>query len=152
MSVLARFDILGTPVQQGSKRGFNRGGRVQLVEDAGPRHKAWRATVADRAREIADADPLAPYTGPLFVTIDFRFTMPAKRSAATLRAGIAWKSTTPDIDKLERALYDGLKVGGLIHDDAIIAMHLVRKLEVTGNGAWLGAHVVIQPLTGTPLP
>lgn len=151
MSVLARFDILGTPVQQGSKRAFVRGGRAQLVEDAGPRHKAWRTIVADRARDIADADPLAPYTGPLFVTIDFRFPMPAKRSAATRRAGVAWKSTTPDIDKLERALYDGLKVGGLIHDDAIIAMHLVRKLEVTGNGSWLGAHVVIQPLTGTPI-
>ena len=59
MTVLARFDILGTPVQQGSKKGFMQGGRVQLVEDAGPRHKSWRATVAEAARTVADADPLA---------------------------------------------------------------------------------------------
>ena len=85
-----------------------------------------------------------PLDGPLGLSVEFRFPMPAARKRAVRAAGKAWKTTAPDIDKLLRCLCDGLSAGGLIVDDARFCAVEVTKIEVT---TWTGAIVSLTTET-----
>lgn len=139
------FTVLGTPVAQGSKRAIVRGGKAVLLE-MGVGHHSWRAAVAlaaFQARQTLDVT----LDGPLHVTARFRFQMPASRPKATREAGECWKISAPDLDKLARALGDGLTEGGLIVDDRCIVEWVLSKIETTG---WTGAEIHIKQIEGQP--
>jgi len=143
------FEVAGMPAPQGSKTRMPNGAIIE-GRDKGQRerHKNWRSAVADTARAIASLrDVVAPLDGPLHVTVTYRFPMPKSRSKVVREAGRAWKTSAPDIDKLDRATFDGLVAGGLIRDDAIIAEGEHRKIEVVG---WTGAEIWIERLPATP--
>ena len=127
------FDVVGQPAAQGSKRHVG-GGR--MVETAAG-HAPWRAAVAAAARTHA---PDTPLDGPITLIVVFRFTMPKSRPRAVRDAGTAPKTTAPDLDKLVRAVGDGLQAGGLIADDARIAEVRASKVEVIG---WTGATITV---------
>lgn len=114
------FTIEGVPVQQGSKKGFSRKGStiVQLVDDNADMLKPWRALVRSRASEVSTIWP--QFEGPLAVTVDFY--MP--RGATVKRARPCVK---PDLDKLVRALFDGITDSGLWGDDALVVDMHVRE-------------------------
>lgn len=142
------FDIVGIPHQQGSKQRF---GKVMVeagTAESRAKHKAWRGVVAERAREVCD-ELGVQFDGPLQLEVVFRFPMPASRSKADRLLGTIPKVSAPDLDKLIRALGDGLTAGGLIRDDARVATIIAMKLEVT---AWTGATVCISkiPTKGNP--
>lgn len=143
---LAEFNILGIPTPQGSKTRMPNGAMIEGSSTSGRlKHKSWRAAVAEAAQEAAEArrssiHGFAPLDGPLWLVVTFRFPMPASRNKATREAGRAPKTTAPDLDKLVRALGDGLTQGGLIRDDARIATCWADKVEVIG---WSGAEVWI---------
>ena len=65
---MIRFDVVGVPVQQGSKRHIG-GGR--MIESAGTRHRDWRHAVATEARAVAAGIPDAPLDGPLCLSVQF---------------------------------------------------------------------------------
>lgn len=116
---MTTFFVYGEPRPQGSKTPLpTKGGKVVMVEGgndlARERNRNWRQDVAHAARLAHGNQP--PMDGPLRVTLRFVFPRPksAKRDAR-------WKDTRPDIDKLERAVLDALKVGGVIVDDARVA-------------------------------
>ena len=120
------FQVVGTPVPQGSTRAFVVNGRAvttsktrNLVE--------WRRAIADGARQANGfADPLE---GPLSVTVYFTLRRP--KSAPRREV---WPAKRPDLDKLVRAVLDGLSVDAqVIRDDAQV----------------VGAH---GPLCLSPLP
>lgn len=138
-----RFEVLGLPAPQGDKSAVIIGGKPRLIEgkrgSGRDRHKTWRTVVADAARDIAD-DLDEPLDGPLGLSVEFRFPMPASRRKADRVAGWALKTTAPDLDKLIRALGDSLEAGGLIVSDARFCAIEARKVEVTG---WTGAVVEI---------
>lgn len=122
------FFIPGTPVPQGSKTAFVVGGRAVVTDQNRSTLKPWRATVATYASEQART-----FNSPVAVTL--RFTMPRPQKPR-------WHvpAVKPDIDKLVRAMLDGLTEGGLIADDArVVDLHAT---EIYGDQ--LGAHVIVK--------
>lgn len=115
---MIRFEVLGAPVPQGSKRAFVRNGRAILTESA-RNVGTWRRAIADVAQPYIPAQPL---DGPLQVTLFFR--LPVPKSAPKRRRLPAVKK--PDIDKLARACLDAL-TGLVYRDDSQITDLIVHK-------------------------
>jgi Holliday junction resolvase RusA-like endonuclease len=139
------FEVLGMPSPQGSKRAFVVGGKARMTDMGSTKAVAWRDSVSATARDIA-AD-VGKLDGPLALSVEFRFPMPASRKRAVREQGRAWKVTAPDIDKLLRCLCDGLSAGGLIADDARFCEIDATKVEVT---TWTGAIVTLSEAGGFP--
>lgn len=135
------FDVVGTPAPQGSKRMVPTAQGDRLIETNHGHKRVWRGTVAQAAR-AAHGDA-APLDGPLRVEITFRFSMPRSRPARVRTAGVAWKTSAPDVDKLVRSTLDALTEAGAIADDARIAELVARKIEIVG---WTGATIVVTAL------
>jgi Holliday junction resolvase RusA-like endonuclease len=138
-TTLASFDIIGLPAPQGSKSVMPGGRLVEGSSTSGRlKHKSWRAAVAEASRELAGDEP---HDGPLTLQVTFRLPMPASRPKRIQVCGEWPKSTKPDLDKLVRALCDGMEEGGLIRDDSRIYAIDAMKLEVVG---WTGAEVTLK--------
>ena len=110
-----QFKVPGIPVPQGSTRAFvvkGKGGAPAraVTTAANPRTKGWRNDVAALALEHA---PPALWTGPVLISMAFRFPRPA----SVPRHKREWPVTKPDLDKLIRAIYDAL-TGIVWKDDA----------------------------------
>lgn len=112
------FTVRGLPVAQGSARAFIAGKRAIIATDANRTTTplgAWRTAIANEAR-AAMGD--APYlSGPLRVTVLFALPRPRSHYLSVTRARPVpvlrddapyWHTTTPDVDKLVRALLDAL--------------------------------------------
>jgi crossover junction endodeoxyribonuclease RusA len=139
------FEVVGVPAPQGSKTVVAGKGQRAHVVEAGSKvgraaQRAWRATVADIARNVADQFD-GPLDGPLELAITFRLPMPASRPKRIQAAGLAWSTVKPDLSKLIRSTEDALTDAGLIRDDARICYLEARKLEVVG---WTGAQIIIR--------
>lgn len=137
--------VVGDCAAQGSKTAFvnPRTGRPVMREMGGVKLKTWRTAVAEAAAEYTE---LPAMDGPLWLVVTFRFAMPASRGRAARLAGIAFKRTAPDLDKLVRSTGDALKTSGLIRDDARFARIYATKIEVLDG--WLGATIAIHQLEG----
>jgi Holliday junction resolvase RusA-like endonuclease len=147
---MIQFEVLGTPMPQGSKKAFAAHGRAMMKEAGGLNHAAWRNAVAKAAKDVAGHDGVtAPLTGPLRVDITYRFPMPKSRPKAVRQAGIGWKTTVPDKDKLDRCIGDALQAGGLIADDSLICDGGSTKYETTG---WTGCIISITPMNQKETP
>jgi crossover junction endodeoxyribonuclease RusA len=137
------FTVHGVPAPQGSTRAFVVGNRAVTTNRGNRSQAAWRDSVAAAAADQASLTGCV--TGPVEVTLYFRFPMPKSRKAADRQRGWCWKSTAPDIDKLVRSTLDGLQAGGLLRDDALVVDIAATKREV--HDAWTGA--VIQLMEAT---
>lgn len=125
--IVAELEVVGLPAPKGSKTGFYNQTlkRVVIVEGkSGPGRKAvaaWQDAVCEQARLFIEAHPQPPLTGPLAVDLKFRFP-PTKSDPYRF-----WHATKPDLDKLVRATFDAMKLGGLIADDASICKLVTLK-------------------------
>lgn len=133
------FKIFGTPKPQGSKKAFMAGGKAMMAEAGGGAHAQWRNAVAEAAHQNVPFG--GRLDGRLVVRLVFWFPMPASRPKAIKAIGKCPKTTAPDIDKLQRAVLDGLMAGGLIRDDATIFRIEAQKWETRG---WTGCEVTIS--------
>lgn len=138
--MIVRFDVIGDPKPQGSKKAFVANGRAIMTE--GNTHAAWRNQVADAARQAAIGLLLceAPLDGPLEARVEFRFAMPKSRPKRVRDQGESPKTTAPDVDKLVRTVFDGLQAGGLIADDSRVWRVVASKVETTG---WTGCTITL---------
>lgn len=115
------FWAYGVPVPQGSKKiGRNSAtGRPLLVNDNDKALKPWRETVDFFARRAMRR--LERFEGPVRVELTFYMPRPQShyKTDRTLKASApAWPAVKPDIDKLERSVFDSLTSSGLWADDA----------------------------------
>jgi len=133
------FEVVGVPVQQGSKRHVGNGVMIEAANG----HREWRHAVATEAAAVAALTSGAPLDFPLCLSVRLRFPMPASRPKRIQRIGIGWKVSTPDLDKLVRSIGDALTESGLIRDDARIVMVMASKVEVTD---WAGAQIQLHRL------
>lgn len=148
MTVLAELRVIGVPKPQGSKRAFVVNGQARMTESAGAAGAQWRDAIAVAAKNLADrildtashSHNVPPFTGPLGLSVEFRFPMPKSRTKAQHLQGRIYKTTAPDTSKLVRSLEDGLQAAGLIKDDALFVAIEASKVETTG---WTGAVVTI---------
>lgn len=116
------FFAWGTPVPQGSKNAYVRGGRAVLV-DANPQLKAWRAQV--RAAAAAAVEDAGWETLDEPCRVHLGFTMPAPK-----RPRWDVPAVKPDLDKLTRAVFDALTDAGVWKDDSrVVSMEVTKKYE-----------------------
>jgi Holliday junction resolvase RusA-like endonuclease len=112
------FDVPGQPKSQGSKRIGEHG---QMFEQGGHELAAWRKTIAQlamlhrRGRTIDAA---------VTVRLSFRVRYVGKSWPPKQR----W-----DVDKLARAVLDGIVSGGLLADDALVVELHVTKHPVPSD-------------------
>lgn len=105
---------------------------------------AWRKAVAAAAREVHKGEPLDE---PLITRLDFYLPKPKKPRWLV-------PATAPDIDKLERAINDGLQDGGLIKNDSRVVQSITEKhYAKERTGCWVtvfkhgatAVHIDFQP-------
>jgi Holliday junction resolvase RusA-like endonuclease len=145
-SPVVSFTVHGTPMPQGSMKAFNAGGRAMVKPSGGLKFAQWRNAVAEAASRAAAEH--GRIDGPVQLVVAFRFPMPKSRPAAVRKAGIARKTTAPDLDKLLRAVGDTLVAGGLLADDAQIAGVFASKWETTdAPGAAISVATLLREAT-----
>jgi Holliday junction resolvase RusA-like endonuclease len=124
------FFVAGVPKPQGSKRYI---GNNRFVEASDV--KPWRRAIGKAADAALLASDLTPIDEPVVVLAVF--CMPKPKTVNRL-----WPSVAPDLDKLQRALGDGMTVDGsvLVDDSRIVAW---QSFKVYADVP--GVYVVIEP-------
>jgi len=102
-------------------------GKIAMIEGSkkgAVKHKEWRRAVADAARDhLAQGGETVP-DGPVAVNLTFHLAKP-KSTPKYQR----WVRVKPDLDKLIRAVLDGLADGGaLVGGDSRVAEIKARKV------------------------
>jgi crossover junction endodeoxyribonuclease RusA len=133
MPVLAVF-VCGLPRAQGSKRHVGGGVMAESSEFVKP----WRSDI--RAHLLsADGLPLARFDGA--VHLDMEFVMTRPRSAPKRSEPPAIKR--PDLDKLQRAVFDAVGSAGVWRDDSqVVSVRASKRLARIDEP--LGLHLVIM--------
>jgi Holliday junction resolvase RusA-like endonuclease len=145
------FTVAGRPQQRGSKKAFQRqGGGRPLMVDANAKSGPWMAAVASAASEAVAGKALLE--GPLSIDVTFHLKRPGthfhkRKSGNVLRADApVYHASTPDADKLMRAIGDALS-GVVYRDDSQLAVvTLVKYYTSSSEGAVIG----IKELTPSP--
>lgn len=129
---MTSFFIPGRPAAQGSKRHVG-GGR--MIE-ASKRLPGWRKQIADVATMYRSRDAAVFPDQALAVELEFVVARP-KYAIGKLLPAI--KRSSGDIDKLARAVLDGL-TGICYKDDSQVTALTCRK-RLAGRGEEIGVHV-----------
>lgn len=118
--------VYGTPVPQGSKRlGRNRSTGKAIVLEDNKDTAPWREHVGWAARKaLTAAGQAKPLDVPLKVQVTF--VMPKPASAPKRRR--TWPSTKPDIDKLQRAVFDAMTASGVWREDSRVQKVSAEKV------------------------
>lgn len=119
--------------------GKTRDGRLFVRPDNPKSLQSWRSDVSNAA--AAHVAQHGKVNGAVSLRVVFRFGMPKSRSKGDRSWGLAWRTGTPDLDKLVRAVGDALKSGGMYGDDAQIAYFEVWKIEAWES--WTGALIQV---------
>ena len=91
--------------------------------------KAWRRAVS------LEADRGVEFDAPVVVTLGF-VLIPPKRPRWLVPA------VKPDVDKLVRAVFDGLVDGGLLYDDSrVVELHVTKRYANPGDMPGVGINV-----------
>jgi Holliday junction resolvase RusA-like endonuclease len=154
------FTVYGDPASQAGMRTvpilrkggepvmFNGRPLTRQITEGSKGLKSWRQEVSDAAHMQAEVHgKLVP---PIECWMEWHFLMPASRPKWAKVLGLIPKITKPDGDKLQRAVWDSLKTGGLIPDDANITNWHGAKVEVSDG--WIGVRIKLRELpSGKPV-
>jgi crossover junction endodeoxyribonuclease RusA len=120
------IEVRGLPAPQGSKRHVGHGIMVESSKAVAP----WREAVRAETQRGMSGD--RPLSGPVAVEVTVRLPRPkghygTGRNSGTVKLSAPrFPAGRPDLDKLLRALFDGLTMGGAWADDS----------QVVNLGAW----------------
>ena len=121
-----KIRVNGSPAPQGSKTIGRYGGMYESSKKVGP----WRNAVRTETQRVCSH----PFSGPVEVIITFYLVRPKGHYGTGKNAGVlkpsspAYPKTTPDVDKMTRAVFDGLKDGGAFRDDAqVVDLHATKR-------------------------
>ena len=136
--------VHGAPAPQGSKTRMPNGAMVESSKKVGP----WRADV----KAAAEATGSSMLLQPVGVEIQFRLARPRShyrtgKDTSHLLTGTApaHPKGKPDVDKLARAVLDGLKAAGMYADDAqVIDLRAVKAYALRGQPP--GAVITIREI------
>lgn len=129
------FSAFGTPRPQGSKR-YVGNGRFIEASDVMP----WRRTIAEAVQLAFQATgDERPFTAP--VVVYATFFLPRPKSVKRI-----FPTVPPDLDKLQRALGDGLSINAkALEDDSLIVKWVASKVYADSREA--GVRVAIKLAT-----
>ena len=123
-----KFFVKGKPVPQGSMK-FIRPG--VMIHSRAADLAVWRADIARNAELFG----FKPVSGGIKVEIDFIFSRPKSVQRA-------FPTVAPDLDKLIRAVLDGL-TGVAYEDDSQVILIQATKTYGQNVGAWIGIEQVL---------
>jgi crossover junction endodeoxyribonuclease RusA len=141
------IDVRGLPAPQGSKRHVGGGRMVEMSKAVGP----WREAVRAETQRVMGAWTDGGLDGAVQVNLTFKLIRPkghyrTGRNAHLLRDGApAYPAGKPDIDKLARAVLDGLTAGGAWKDDSQVVVLACEKVYAAAPGC----RITVTDLEGT---
>lgn len=111
--------VPGNPAPQGSKNAITRrrpdGKPATVLIESSKRVQPWREDIrAQLLDQPADVQSCWPYAGG--ITLLLEYVMPRPKSTPKSYTPAAAKK--PDLDKLERAVFDAITSSGVWHDDS----------------------------------
>jgi len=130
---MIEFSVGGIPVPQGSTRALvTKAGRAIVTNSNSNRLALWRNdVVAAASRTLGDRPAIA---APVAVVLWFYLPRPKSHYRTGTNAHLLRDNApelpakTPDIDKLIRAILDGLTVAGVIADDSLVcSLHASKE-------------------------
>lgn len=130
---MIKITVDGTPAPQGSKVRNRAGAIYESNKAVAP----WREAVRAETQRAAGR----PLTGAVYARIVFRLARPkghygTGRNAAAVKASAPdYPHGKPDLDKLARAVLDGLTAGGAWTDDAQVVSMEAYKVYADRTGA-----------------
>lgn len=136
--------VRGRPAPQGSKRHVGNGRMVEMSKAVGPWREAVRTETQRKIRE--------PVAGAVSVAIWFMLPRPKSHYRTGQNANLLRDSAParpagpPDIDKLCRAVLDGLTMGGAWKDDGQVVTLVAQKRYAIGGTA--GCKIEITEVAG----
>jgi crossover junction endodeoxyribonuclease RusA len=109
--------IVGEPAPQGSKRHVGNG----VMIEASKKVKPWRKAVADQIAKAFAIQGESRFEGAVEIEQIFLLAKPAsvRRELPTV---------PPDLDKLERGLFDALTLTKIWTDDSLVVVSRARKV------------------------
>jgi|TARA_R110000868_G_scaffold74293_5_gene214773 crossover junction endodeoxyribonuclease RusA len=126
---MQKFLVKGKPVPQGSMKFIKPG---VMIHSRAADLALWRADIARNA----ELNGYKPVSGAVKVEIDFLFIRPKSSKRV-------FPSVTPDLDKLIRAVLDGL-TGVAYEDDCQVILIQATKTYGRYVGAWIGVEQVFD--------
>ena len=130
--------VNGRPAPQGSKRHVGNGRMIEQSKAVKP----WRDAVRTETQKVMVTERRTTLSGPVNVTIRFYLPRPAwhfgtGRNRAVVKPSAPGRpvSKKDDLDKLCRAVLDGLTVGGAWADDGQVVQLAAGKWYVPGDAA-----------------
>lgn len=139
------FFCPGKPIQQGSK---NIGRHGQMYDAKSEDLRIWRAEVGLTGLASMNKIRLDPFPGEVELWLDFRFLRPKAHynTKGELRSGAPSSHIfKPDLDKLVRAVLDGLT--GVVYDDDRYVTNLSATKTWTSIPEMQGVQVIAVDLT-----
>ena len=121
------FHVRGNPAPQGSKSAFRRGSRIVLVETS-KRLPRWREAVQTAA--LTHLDPI-PAGVP--VRVEIHFVMPRPKSLPKSRPTPPAVKRIGDLDKLCRAILDGLDGPAYADDSQVVELVADKRIAEPGE-------------------
>lgn len=143
------FWAAGVPIPQGSKRiGRNPATkRPILLDDNDDKLKPWREVVAHAARQGARG--VERFDCPVSVGLTFYLPRPAshyRRDGSLKPSAPAWPAVKPDVDKLERAVFDAITAAGVWADDSrAVVVHKSKRYAELPHQAGVSVLVSVMP-------
>jgi len=118
--------IHGMPRPQGSMTPFRNKHTGKMYVKSADVTKVWRSAVTSAAREAAQEDHWIMLTEMVVLTVSFHFHRP--KATPKWRREVEPKWNGSDLDKLVRAIGDGLTDAGIYQDD-----RQIQRIRATKN-------------------
>lgn len=140
-----RFHVIGQPVTQGSMRAVTHRhtGRAMLLPDSGARLGDWRQAIGWKAAEAVRGRYVE--SGPVEITATFHLDRPKSRPKRE-----QLPDRRPDIDKLARALLDGLTGVAFKDDGQVVRLVLAKRYADNRHPPGVSVRVVELDPTRAP--
>ena len=139
------FRVNGTPAPQGSKRHVGGGRMVESSRAVGPWREAVRAEAQREANRLGWFETACFETVPVSVVLVF--ILPRPKSHFTSKGALTKSAPAyprrPDLDKLVRAVLDGLTAGGVVADDSQVTSLDAAKVYAS-NGQIPGVVIEVE--------
>lgn len=135
---VALVAVPGRPVAQGSMSAFVRGKRAVIMDQKSKTLKPWRKSIFLATQKQIKS----PLTGSVKVKMTFQFLRPKNQLTTKLKPTREFKlhpHVKPDLDKLARAVLDGL-TGAAFKDDAQVVS--IDAIKTYGESE--GVYIVIE--------
>lgn len=130
------FSVPGIPRPQGSKSHVGRGRMIESSKYLAE----WRAAITASARKAAGASNWRPGTRKFMVKLTFAFPRPQSHFRSVNKQPVLrddaplFFDNTPDIDKLQRAVFDSLTYAAVWGDDKKAVSVEARKIYASEPG------------------